>query len=183
MASFKCLACMTIISLLVSYSFNGCIADPALIDSICRPSVDYAFCISFVGNDPRAPTANLHGLALISISVTAISIQDTQDKIYKLLHQVKDPVTLSRLRRCQSDYNEALSNFQSSFTATSRNSFFEAIDLVRTGTNKVIGCHNRFRRGPGPGPIATSPIDVNDSNIFKLSGIIKIAVDKLIPKK
>ncbi|KAL4362273.1 hypothetical protein GQ457_04G029480 [Hibiscus cannabinus] len=165
MASFKFLSCMTIIFLLiVSYSFNGCVADPALIDSICRPTVDYAFCISVVGNDPRAATADLHDLALISISVTAISIQDTQDKIYKLLHQLKDPVTVSRLRLCQSDYNEALSNFQSSFTTTSRNSFFEAMDFVRIGTNNVIGCHNRFRTGPGP--ISTSPIDVDDSNIF-----------------
>ncbi|KAK8693752.1 hypothetical protein V6N13_071322 [Hibiscus sabdariffa] len=177
MASFQFFSCMTIISLLIiSYSFNGCVADPALIDSICRPSVDYAFCISVVG-----ATADLHDLALISISVTAISIQDTQDKIYKLVHQLKDPVTVSRLRLCQSDYNEALSNFQSSFTTTSRNSFFEAMDFVRIGTNNVIGCHNRFRTGPGP--ISISPIDVDDSNIFKLSGIINIAVDKLIPKK
>ncbi|GMI66657.1 pectin methylesterase inhibitor 5 [Hibiscus trionum] len=181
MGSFKSLSCMAIIFLLISYSFNGCIADPALIDSICKPSEDYAFCISRVGNDPRAATADLHGLALISISVTAIYIQETLDKIYELIHELKDPVTQSRLTLCQSDYNEALSNFQSSFTTTSRDSFFEAIDFVRIGTNKVMDCHNRFMTSPGPVP--TSPIAEDDTNVFKFSGIIMIAIDKNIPKK
>ncbi|XP_039025205.1 pectinesterase inhibitor 5-like [Hibiscus syriacus] len=135
---------MTLIPLLniFSYSFNICNVDCALIDSIYKPALDYVFYISRVGNDPHAVKADLHGLALVSISVMAIYIQDTLDKIYNLLQQLKDPLSQTRLKLCQRDYNEALSDFRSSFTTASRDSFFKAADLVRIGTNKVIRCHN-----------------------------------------
>ncbi|XP_039008410.1 pectinesterase inhibitor 5-like [Hibiscus syriacus] len=181
MASFKFSSFMTIFFLVISYSFNVCHADRALIDSICKPSEDYAFCISPVGNDPRAANADLHGLTLVSFSVTAIYIQDTLDKIYNLVQQLKDPVSQTRLKLCQSDYNEALSYFQSSFTATSRDAFFEATDSVRIGTNKVKDCHNRFMSNSAP--LAISPIAGDDANVLKFSGIILIAIDKLIPNK
>ncbi|MBA0700685.1 hypothetical protein Goari_027270 [Gossypium aridum] len=92
MASVFC--CMAIIFLAVSsFSFNGCNADAALIET----------------------AVDLHGLALVSISVTAIQIQDTLDEIPRILQDLKDPLAQTRLRECQTDYNEALGNFQSAF--------------------------------------------------------------------
>ncbi|KAK5783745.1 pectinesterase inhibitor 5-like [Gossypium arboreum] len=114
MASVFC--CMAIIfQAISSFSFNGCNADAALIESICKESQDYNFCMSVVGNGPRAAAVDLHGFALVSISVTAIQIQDTLDEIPRLLQDLKDPLGQTRLRECQTDYNEALGNFQSAF--------------------------------------------------------------------
>ncbi|MBA0589828.1 hypothetical protein Gorai_018555 [Gossypium raimondii] len=100
--------------------------------------------MSVVGNDPRAAAADLHRLALLSIQTHS---------------------------QCESDYDEAYTNLQSSFSSTSKTAYMDAI-------NKVIDCHNGFRRN---GPIATSPIDADDMKVFKLSEIFLLAVDRLIP--
>lgn len=180
MASVFCGMAIIIFLAISSFSFSGCNADAALIESICRESQDYNFCTSVVGKDPRAAAVDLHGLALVSISVTAIQIRDTLDEIPRILQDLKDPLAQTRLRECQAGYNKALGNFQSAFTTTSRNAYFDAIHFTGIGTNLVIDCHNGFRRN---GPIAASPIDASDVKVFKLSEIILIAIDRLIPKK
>ncbi|KAG8477592.1 hypothetical protein CXB51_031088 [Gossypium anomalum] len=98
-----------------SFSFNGCNADAALIESICKESQDYNFCISVVGNGPRAAAVDLHGLALVSISVTAIQIQDTLDEIPRILQDLKDPLAQTRLRECPNRLQRGIGNFQSAF--------------------------------------------------------------------
>ncbi|XVF20849.1 hypothetical protein REPUB_Repub12eG0038400 [Reevesia pubescens] len=183
MASFKCFsATMAIIFLAASFfSFNGChAADHALIDSICKQSQDYDFCMGTLGNDPRIDAANLNGLALISISLTISQLQDTLDRIPGILSQLKDPIAHERLEVCQNDYSASLESFRGSYKTTSENAYFDTINFVRDGTNKVIDCHNIYRRNE---PIATSPIAGDDIKVIKFSEIILLINDRLIPKK
>ncbi|KAA3476183.1 cell wall/vacuolar inhibitor of fructosidase 2 [Gossypium australe] len=179
MASF--FSCTATIFLTIStFSINGCNAYGALIEGICKQSQDYKYCMSVVGNDPRAASADLHRLALLSIQVMAIQIQDTLDQISRIHPNLKDPLSQRRLRQCKSDYDEAYTNLESSFSSTSKTAYMDAINFMGIATNKVIDCHNGFRRN---GPIATSPIDADDMKVFKLSEIFLLAVDRLIPKK
>ncbi|XVF32942.1 hypothetical protein REPUB_Repub17cG0126400 [Reevesia pubescens] len=82
--------------------------------------------------DPRSDTADLHGLALISISATATQIQNTLDRILDLLKQVKDPLGKRRLWVCQSDYKTSLGKFNDSFSSTSRNAYWDHSYLIRS---------------------------------------------------
>ncbi|KAG4119960.1 hypothetical protein ERO13_D11G112450v2 [Gossypium hirsutum] len=80
----------------------GCNAYGALIEGICKQSQsqDYKYCMSVVGNDPRAAAADLHRLALLSIQVMAIQIQDTLHQISRIHPNLKDPLAMRiRLRR------------------------------------------------------------------------------------
>ncbi|XP_039005629.1 pectinesterase inhibitor 5-like [Hibiscus syriacus] len=119
-----------------------CTANRALIDSIFRDSQDSNFCISIFENYPRSEKADLHGLALIATSNTIIQIQDTVSQIPAMLSQTKDPLGKNRLMVCQSDYNKSHGKFQSTFSSTSRNAYWDAINNVRNGTNAVIDCHH-----------------------------------------
>ena len=178
MVSFKCFSFMAISFLATSsFSFNVCHADKALIDSICKQSQDYNFCISTIGNDPRSEAADLHGLALISISLTVIQIQDTLGRIPDILRQLTDPLGQQHLGVCQNDYSGSLENFQESFNSSSKHAYLDTINFVRDGTNQVIDCHNNYSRN---GPKATSPIAVDDTNVIKLSEIILLTIDPLI---
>ncbi|KAE8676673.1 Pentatricopeptide repeat superfamily protein isoform 1 [Hibiscus syriacus] len=182
MGTMKCSPSMaaTILLLTVCSSFNGGGADQALIESICKQSQDYAFCMNTLGSDPRSDTADLRGLAMISSSLSIIQIQDTLRRLPDIIKQSTDRLTIQRLEVCQSDYDGSLANFQSASNATSNNAFYDTIDFVRNGTNRVIDCHNIFRKD---GPIAISPIAGDDINVFKLGELVLIAIDGLIHKK
>ncbi|XVF55312.1 hypothetical protein PTKIN_Ptkin06aG0027100 [Pterospermum kingtungense] len=181
MVSFKCFPSLAIIFLATfAFSFNGCHADRALIDSVCRQSQDYSFCTTNLISDPRAVNTDLHGLALVSISLTVAQIQDTLGRISNIQRRITNPLGKKRIRVCQNDYKASLGNFQNSFSSTSKNAYWDTINFVRDGTNQVIHCHNIYRMN---GPIATSPIARDDTKVIKYSEIILIIVDRLIPKK
>ncbi|GMJ09237.1 pectin methylesterase inhibitor 5 [Hibiscus trionum] len=171
---------LTILFIACAFSiFNGCNADRALIQSICKDSQDANFCNTIMESDPRSATADLHGLALIAISNTIMQIQDTVSRIPGIRSQLRNPLGKKRLTICQSDYNNSLRKFQSTFSSTSKNAYWDAINYIRDGTNAVIDCHNNYRRG---GPIATSPINDDDMKVFKLSEIILIIINRLLVK-
>ncbi|KAK8711469.1 hypothetical protein V6N13_146751 [Hibiscus sabdariffa] len=175
------LPCLTILFLVSAFStFNGCNAGIALIQSICKDSQDVQFCNTIFETDPRSATADLHGLALIAISNTILEIQDTLSRIPGILSQLRrNPLGKKRLIICQSDYNNSLKKFQSAFSSTSKNAYWDAINYIRDGTNVVIDCHNNYRRG---GPIATSPINDDDLKVFKLSEIILLVINRILVK-
>ncbi|XVE73488.1 hypothetical protein DITRI_Ditri11bG0121900 [Diplodiscus trichospermus] len=84
MASSVCFSFMAILFLANSFfSFNGCHADEDLIGGVCKQSQDYNYCNTTMRSDPRtaAVEADLHGLALLSISVTVLQIEDTLGRI------------------------------------------------------------------------------------------------------
>ncbi|TYI00270.1 hypothetical protein ES332_A11G121900v1 [Gossypium tomentosum] len=131
MASF--FSCTATIFLTIStFSINGCNAYGALIEGICKQSQDYKYCMSVVGNDPRAAAADLHRLALLSIQVKAIQIQDTLDQISRIHPNLKDPLALRPLRQCKSDYDEAYTNLQSSFSSTSKTAYTWELQLTKS---------------------------------------------------
>lgn len=180
MVSFKCFSSLAIIFLTTTaLSFSGCHADPALIDSVCKQSMDYSFCATSFDEDPRSSAADLHHLGMIAISLTIIQIQDTQVDIPDILHRLSDPLAKQRLSVCQNDYNGSLGNFQNSFISLSNHAYWDAINFVRDGTNQVIHCQNIYRMD---GPIATPPIAAEDTNIIKYSEIILIIIDRLLQK-
>ncbi|OMO64054.1 Pectinesterase inhibitor [Corchorus capsularis] len=162
---------------MTSLFFSGSHADSALIDGICKRTQDYNFCSTSLNNDPRSVNADLKGLCLISISITIMQIQSTLDRIPGILGTLTDPLGKQRLGACQNDYSTSLGNFQNSFSSASAHDYWKTFDSVKDGTNHVIDCHNSYRTG---GPIATSPIDVDDNNVIKLSEIILIIVNDLI---
>ncbi|KAF9688191.1 hypothetical protein SADUNF_Sadunf02G0171400 [Salix dunnii] len=152
-------------------------ADAALVQSLCKESQDPDFCNRTLAADPRVEAANMDGLALISISLTVDQVQTTSDSIASILGQISDTIGKRRLGVCQTDYTDALGQFRSAFSSSDAKAYWDVIDRVRDGTNKVIDCENIYKRDP----ITASPISVDNHNVIKLSELTLIIVDKILP--
>ncbi|KAJ6710639.1 PECTINESTERASE INHIBITOR-LIKE [Salix koriyanagi] len=152
-------------------------AGVALVQSLCNESQDPDFCNRTLATDPRVEAANMDGLALISISLTIDQVQTTSDSIASIRGQVSDPIGKQRIEVCQADYTDALRQFRGAFSSSDGKAYWDVIDRVRDGTNKVIDCENIYKRDP----IRASPISVDNHNVIKLSELTLIIVDQILP--
>ncbi|KAG6785003.1 hypothetical protein POTOM_010723 [Populus tomentosa] len=152
-------------------------ADAALVQSICKESQDPDFCNRTLAADPRVAAASMDGLAMLSILLTIDQLQTTSDNIASIHGQTSDPVGKQRLGVCQTDYTDALGQFRRASSSSDARAYWDVIDRVRDGTNKVIDCENIYKRDP----ISVSPITVDNHNVIKLSELTLIIVDKILP--
>ncbi|GLT38099.1 hypothetical protein SLA2020_123660 [Shorea laevis] len=148
----------------------------AMLNDICKQTEDPDFCINILRSDPRTDGADMHGLALISISLTSTLVQDTLNKIPDILKGINDTVGEQRMWVCNSDYVGALAKFGDAFSSTSKRSYGDSINSIRDGTNSVIDCQNIYRRND---PIAESPLAAENMEVFKLSGIMLTIISSL----
>ncbi|GLU16706.1 hypothetical protein SLE2022_331240 [Rubroshorea leprosula] len=148
-----------------------------MINDICKQTEDPGFCVNILRSDPRTDGArDMHGLALISISLTSILVQETLDKIPDILKGINDTVGEQRMSVCNSDYVGALAKFRDAFSSTDKRSYGDSINSIRDGTNLVIDCQNIYRRND---PIAESPLAAENMKVFKLSGIMLTIISSL----
>ncbi|PON88727.1 Pectinesterase inhibitor domain containing protein [Trema orientale] len=156
------------------------VKNEALVDYICKQAESYDFCFSILSGDVRTPSADIRGLALLSIALSIDQVSDTSDqKIPHLTfsHAAADHVDEHRMEVCKSDYGEALAMFRGAYVACSRRSYWEVIDWVKDGANKAIDCENIYRRHD---PIRVSPISGDNHKLIRLAEITLIVIDALL---
>lgn len=158
-------------------------AQTPLVESICKQAESYEFCCSTFSSHLRTATADLDGLALISIAKTIEQVRDTRDRLMQrpeLLVSSHGHISVAEKQRfkvCQSDYRDALDNFLAAFASSSRRSYWEVIDWVKDGANKAIDCEDVYRRHL---PISVSPITADNHKVVKLVEMTLIAVQSLL---
>lgn len=151
----------------------------ALVDYICKQAESYEFCSSILKGDLRTASADLHGLALISIALSIDQVRDTLDQQIPHVNMIGQASVIDkhRMEACKSDYGEALVKFQGAFWACDRRSYWEVIDWVRYGANKAIDCEDIYRRCD---PISVSPISGDNHKLIWLAEITFIVLDSLL---
>lgn len=149
------------------------------LDQICNQAVDKLSCVQILGEDPRTRIADMKGMALISMSLSIMQATETyDDRIPQFLKKTTDRVGKLRLERCKSDYQEALGKYQEAYKSAGAASYWDVIDRVREGFDKVVHCENLYRTDP----IGVCPITNHNHRLINLSGIILIIVDMLLRK-
>ncbi|PON61777.1 Pectinesterase inhibitor domain containing protein [Parasponia andersonii] len=152
----------------------------ALVDYICKQAESYDFCFSILSRDVRTPSADIHGLSLLSIALSIDQVSDTIDQKIDhptFSHAAADHVDKDRMDACKSDYEKALTMFLRAYDACSRRSYWEVIDLVKYGANKAIDCENIYRRHD---PMRVSPISGDNHKLIRLAEITLIVIDTLL---
>ncbi|KDP31606.1 hypothetical protein JCGZ_14831 [Jatropha curcas] len=139
--------------------------DRSSIDPICKQSQDYNFCMQILITDPRTLAADMHGLEVISISLTVDQIQTTSDNFASIGKGITDPVGKKRLGVCISNYSDALTKFQNAFQSASNKAYLDVIGRLRDGFNKIVECENVYRMGE---PIAVCPVSANNNFVTSL---------------
>jgi len=56
-----------------------------LIQQTCKKTPNYALCIQYLNADPKAPTADVNGLAQIMVNVMKTKANDGSNKIHQLI--------------------------------------------------------------------------------------------------
>ena len=88
----SCLSILIIPLLVTSLFYDVSNVDRALIESVCKNSMDYDFCVSALLSDPNSITTILYRLRLISTILNLEVIEDSRGEIRNLLIQFKDPL-------------------------------------------------------------------------------------------
>ena len=88
----SCLSILIIPLLVTSLFYDVSNADRALIESVCKKSMDYDFCVSTLLSNPDSITTVLYRLRLISTILNLDVIEDAHGEIRNLLIWFTDPL-------------------------------------------------------------------------------------------
>ncbi|KAL6990159.1 hypothetical protein U1Q18_015906 [Sarracenia purpurea var. burkii] len=86
-------------------------ATNALISDICSQTQNPSLCLQALNSDPRsATTADLKGLARISIDITQTNAKQTSDLIASLSKGATSPILKGRYDTCAENYDDAVAD-------------------------------------------------------------------------
>lgn len=103
-------------------------------------------------------------------------MDDATTHLNNVRRKFNGPNGKRRINVCKTNYGIATARFQTAWEVALKKSYQEVNKLVTSGTNAVIDCENVWRRG---GPIQKSPLTLYNMNVFKLSGVMLLLLQKL----
>merc|ERR1712226_1221289 len=148
MASPICFLSILIIPLLVTPLFYDVSnADRALVEKICKQSMDHSYCVSVILSDPEGLTNVLYRLGLVITSVS-----------YKLIPTI----------------NGEIGDFDQARTAAGTQSYVEEAKYLSYAQDKIAACNKRFKDSPPTAsPIASNTFKIE--TLIGISAIILTA--------
>ncbi|KAF3451921.1 hypothetical protein FNV43_RR08017 [Rhamnella rubrinervis] len=133
---------------IVQPSLASTIHEPrtVLAIEICKKTSNYTFCVESLYADPRTPNADRYTLAYITFGLAYVNATATQDYIAQLLKKKAghEHDRKQRLRRCQRDYNKAVSSLEAAYNDLNSETFFELADLAGDAARSSKDCQAAF---------------------------------------
>lgn len=134
---------------------------------ICKKTSNYTFCVESLYADPRTPNADRYSLAYITFGLAYVNASTTQDYVAELLKKEAEHDRKQRLRRCQRDYNNAVSSLETAYNDLNSETFFELADLAGDAARSAKDCQAAFNG------THYHPLDTRNKN---LKGLCEICV-------
>ncbi|XP_050289595.1 uncharacterized protein LOC126727713 [Quercus robur] len=141
--------------------------DQALVEKICKQSMDHNYCVSVILSDPEGLTNVLYRLGLVITSVSYKLIPTINGEIGNALIKATNPLVRERIKSCQADIDGIIGDFDQARTAAGTQSYVEEAKYLSYAQDKIAACNARFKASP---PTA-SPIASNTYKIETLIGI------------
>lgn len=114
---------------------------------------------------------------IYQIAQSKMQVDDATTHIGTIAGKYSGPHGKRRIAVCKKDYGIATARFQNAWQlALKKKSFWDVNKPAKDGTNAVIDCENVWRRG---GPVQQSPLTLYNMNVFKISEIILLLIQKL----
>ena len=172
----SCLSILIIPLLVNSLFYDVSNADRALVEKICKKSMDYDFCLSIFLSDHEGLTNVLYNLGLVSTDVSLGIISDVNNgEIRNVLTRVTDPLDRRNILDCQTNIDDLYGDMQLAYNAPSTQSYAKEATYLASAQQKITKCNKRFE---GP-PKHESPISGNTSKITKLINISSVIVSMI----
>ncbi|XP_077250608.1 cell wall / vacuolar inhibitor of fructosidase 2-like [Tasmannia lanceolata] len=142
-------------------------ATPPLVDKVCKPTQYYDFCVQSLDSDPRAPTADLVVLSMISLDLMKRNATDTMAIISDMVGKEMDPVLKQKLSACFDMYAQSLDDIRLAFDALNSKSYTKVSNLAAKVNTQAYVCEGTFKEPP----IRGSPLTINNENLAHLGSI------------
>lgn len=131
-----------------------------LATEVCKKTSNYTFCMESLSADPRTPSADRYTLAYITFGLAYVNASSTHDYIAELLKKEEaEHGHKHRLRRCQRDYDKAVSALATAYNDLNSESFAELADLAGDAARSAKDCHAAFN-GTHSHPLKTRNKDL-----------------------
>ncbi|XP_050226682.1 putative invertase inhibitor [Mercurialis annua] len=129
----------------------------------------YDFCVAFLQADPKAETATLADLELISINLAISNSTNIISHISQLLNQKSlDPYISGALKDCLKLYNDAKSDLQDAISDLKSNDYYKANSDVSAAMDSSTTCEDGFKEKKG----VVSPMANDNKSFFQITAII-----------
>ncbi|KAM7278169.1 hypothetical protein ACFE04_005303 [Oxalis oulophora] len=169
-----------LIVLLFSFIFfNPAVSDSetdALIDRVCRATVDFGFCYKTFHENLKSPSTDLIGLARISIDQGSINATNGLAYVNNLYQHEKDSYKKYLLQHCVYGYQGAVDSFHSASMFLDARDFPMLLSVLLRGPEEMRQCNSLFAMSP----------DIGERNIMLknlMTMAVITAVDLVYPDK
>ncbi|KAJ4829675.1 hypothetical protein Tsubulata_047993 [Turnera subulata] len=124
------------------------------MDSVCRQTSNYTFCVNSLYSDPNTPSADDQiKLAYIAFDLAYDGANQTQDYITQLLKNTAGPgrqVVYQSLKRCSQDYDNAMKALFAAFGDLDSETYFWLADYSSKASQAADDCQSAFRQITSP---------------------------------
>ncbi|KAL5983670.1 hypothetical protein ACLOJK_017761 [Asimina triloba] len=139
----------------------------ALVDKVCRGTQNYNFCIRALNSDRRSASADLLGLARISLDLVRRSASDSHDFVCNLIPSTPDPTMKDALSNCCALYSSALFHVRDAYQYLDPKSPADLNGDMDEVYSEGHRCEDEFKK-PG---ITSRPLGPRNQNLEQLSKI------------
>ncbi|KAL5735578.1 hypothetical protein ACOSQ2_030366 [Xanthoceras sorbifolium] len=121
-----------------------------LINQVCSRTQNHAFCVQTLTSDPGANTADLKGLAHISLKLTAVTASENEIYISKSLENMTDPDLKQVLDHCNTNYKASVFSLRLAVTSVDRGDYHEVNVSTHIALENANDCDRVIKQGPPP---------------------------------
>jgi len=150
-----------------------------IIESTCKTTNYYKFCVSALKSDPRSPTADTKGLASIMVGVGMTNATSTANYIAgNLSATVKDTVLKKVLQDCSEKYALAADSLRLTIQDLDDEAYDYASMHVLAAQDYPNVCRNIFRRVKG----LAYPVEIRrrEASLRRICGVVSGILDRLV---
>ncbi|PKA53290.1 Putative invertase inhibitor [Apostasia shenzhenica] len=131
--------------------------------------INYDYCVSTLSSDPAIATADNHGLAVISINLTATNATALRSRADGLAQADPDSFVRAQLRNCSALYAAALPDIRKSADAAADRNYGGATEMLAGVLRVPAGCDEAFKSREG----VVSPIRRENDEFSDLASLAK----------
>ncbi|KAF8409807.1 hypothetical protein HHK36_005886 [Tetracentron sinense] len=143
-----------------------------LVTRVCKQTESYVFCVATFDTDPRAPKADLKGLAYISFNISLSVATNTSALISQLLANAPDPGLKQGLDHCLLNYGGAVYAIQQSLADLDSSNYTALGEMAGIAKENARDCERAF--------IHDSPFTIRNQRLRLLSNICDVITGLLI---
>ncbi|XP_010444399.1 PREDICTED: cell wall / vacuolar inhibitor of fructosidase 2-like [Camelina sativa] len=154
-------------------------SNATIIESTCKTTNNYKFCVSALKSDPRSPTADTKGLAAIMIGVGMTNATSTATYIAGNLTSAANDVVLKKvLQDCSEKYALAVDSLRQTIQDLDSEAYDYASMHVLAAEDYPNVCRNIFRRAKG----LSYPVEIRrrEQSLRRICGVVSGILDRLV---